>query len=125
MKTYILLLLTFGMLGTFPLKAADLQAVATTTTSTGTLSEFAPGTSFVVREDSGPMSYDFGPEVIYTTSSGAIIPEPELRTRMQVGSPVSVHYVTQGDRRLINRVVVDEHIQRVNIDDDDDDDDDD
>jgi hypothetical protein len=103
------------MLGAMPLAAADVEA--SVVTSTGTLSQFEPGTTFVMTEPTGPVTYHYGPKVVYVTRSGAIIPEPELRTRLVVGRPVSVHYATEGDRRIINRVVVDDD----DADDDDDD----
>jgi hypothetical protein len=79
-----------------------------TTTSTGTLSEYVPGTTFVVKETSGPVTYRYGKTVTYVTKSGKAIPEDEVRTRIRVGLPVTVHYATEGDARVVNRVVIDD-----------------
>jgi hypothetical protein len=80
----------------------------TTTTGTGTITEYTPGTTFVMKESSGPVTYHYGKKVTYVTKSGKEIPEAELKTRIRVGSPVSVDYVTEGDTRVINRVVIDD-----------------
>jgi hypothetical protein len=115
MKTLILLV-TAGMLSALPLAAADVEA--SVVTSTGTVAQYVPGSTFVMTEPTGPVTYAYGPQVTYVTRSGTVIPETELRSRIVAGTPVSVHYVTEGDRRVIRRVVVDSD----DIDDDDDDD---
>jgi hypothetical protein len=117
MKTFALIAAAVGMLGALPLTAQDVRA-ATVVTSRGTVSAFEPGTRFVVTEPSGPVTYSYGPNVVYKTSSGVVIPESEYRTRFVSGAPVRVHYVTEGDRRVIKRVVLRD---RGDKDDDDDD----
>ena len=42
------------------------------------------------------------------TKSGKVITQDMLNTRVRVGNPVSVHYVTDGNNRVISRVVVDD-----------------
>jgi hypothetical protein len=37
-----------------------------------------------------------------------VITEDELKTRIRVGLPVSVQYVTDGDNRVISRVVIED-----------------
>ncbi|MES2506049.1 MAG: hypothetical protein V4599_05065 [Verrucomicrobiota bacterium] len=97
------------------------QTAATTTTTTyttsdGTLHQYTPGTTFVVKETSGPITYSYGKEVVYATRSGIILTPEQVRARVRVGTPVRVEYVPQGETRVIRRVLV--------ADDDDDDDDD-
>jgi hypothetical protein len=118
MKTIILLAAVLGTLTALPLTA---QTVVKTTTvaSRGTLAEYDPGTRFVMTEPTGPVTYHYGPSVVYKTSSGVVIPETEYRTRLVAGAPVRVHYITEGDRRVIQRVVLRD---RGDKDDDDDDD---
>jgi hypothetical protein len=99
------------------LNAQNAVVTESVTTSSGTLNQFTPGTSFVIQEASGPMAYTYGPGVVYATSSGAILTPEQVQARIRVGVPVHVDYVPQGETRIIRRVVVD--------DDDDDDDDDD
>lgn len=79
-----------------------------TTTSTGTISEYAAGKTFIVKESSGPVTYHYGDKVVYVTKKGKALSDDEVRTRIKVGAPVSVHYVTQGENRVISRVEVDD-----------------
>jgi hypothetical protein len=79
-----------------------------TTTGSGTITEYTPGTTFIVKESSGPVTYHYGKHVTYVTKSGKTIPEAEVRTRIKVGAPVHVHYTTEGDNRVISRVEVDD-----------------
>ena len=111
MKTSYILL-ACGLLTAGALVAEDRTTTTTTktttTTSTGTLTEYSPGTTFIVKESSGPVTYRYGKKVVYVTKSGKEIPEAELKTRIRVGSPVSVEYATEGDARIVNRVVIDD-----------------
>ena len=88
--------------------AADQVSTTTTTTSTGTVSEYTPGSTFVVKEKSGPVKYKYGKKVTYVTKSGKTLTDDQVRTRIKVGAPVSVHYATEGEDRVINRVEVDD-----------------
>jgi hypothetical protein len=91
--------------------AAETETTTTTTkttTSKGTISEYSPGKTFIVKETSGPVTYRYGKKVTYVTRSGKTISDDEVRTRIKVGVPVSVHYVTEGDARVISRVELDE-----------------
>lgn len=88
--------------------AQQTTTTTTTTTSTGTLTEYAPGTSFVVKETSGPVSYRYGEKVTYVTRSGQALTDEQIKTRVKVGAPVSVHYSTEGEDRIIDRVEIDD-----------------
>jgi ligand-binding SRPBCC domain-containing protein len=79
-----------------------------TTTSSGTVHEYSPGSSFVVKESSGPVKYKYGKKVKYVTKKGKTLTDDEVRTRIKVGSPVSVHYSTEGEDRVIDRVEIDD-----------------
>ncbi|MBN8420411.1 MAG: hypothetical protein J0L73_15940 [Verrucomicrobia bacterium] len=118
MKTITLLAAAIGIFTAMPLSA---QTVVKTTTvaSRGTVSTYDPATGLVVTEPSGPVTYSYGPNVVYRTSSGVVIPAAELQTRLVSGAPVRVHYVQDGDRRVVQRVVLRD---RGDKDDDDDDD---
>src|SRR5437868_2440381 len=84
----------------------------TTTTSTsegsGTITEFSPGSSIVLKESAGPRHYHFGKKVVYVTRSGKELDEDTVRTRVRVGVPVHVHYAGEGDDLAVDRVVLDE-----------------
>ena len=84
------------------------ETTVKTTTSSGTVTEYVPGTKFIVKETSGPVTYHYGKKVTYVTKSGKALSESDVKTRIKVGAPVSVHYVTEGDRRVINRVEIDD-----------------
>jgi len=86
----------------------DKVVKTTTTTSTGTISEYAPGQTFIVKETSGPVTYRYGKTVTYTTRSGKTLTDDQVRTRIKVGAPVSVHYATEGETRVISRVEVED-----------------
>ena len=79
-----------------------------TTTGTGTITEYVPGTTFIVKETTGPVTYRYGKSVTYVTRSGKKISEEALKMRIRVGLPVSVHYVLDGENRVINSVVIDD-----------------
>ncbi len=121
MKTQ-LYTLALSLLAASALIAADTKTTKTTTqnpdgstttetkttTSTGTITEYVPGTTFIVKESSGPVTYRYGKTVAYVTKSGKTIAEEDMKTRIRVGLPVSVHYMTEGDNRVISRVVIDD-----------------
>jgi hypothetical protein len=113
MKT-ILLALTCALF-TAGAAFADERTVTTYSTSTGTINAYTPGTSFVLTESSGPVTYSYGDSVSYVTRSGVVLTPEQVQARIRVGIPATVHYAPMGERRVIQRVVVD--------DDDDDDDD--
>lgn len=93
---------------TLPDGSTQTTEKTTTTTSTGTLTEYVPGTTFIVKESTGPVTYRYGKDVAYVTRSGKVITQDMLTSRVRVGTPVSVHYITDGDSRVISRVVVDD-----------------
>jgi hypothetical protein len=72
------------------------------------ISEYVPGRTFVVKETRGPVRYRHGKQLVYVTKSGKALTDPEIRSYMRVGSPVHVHYVPEGDERVISRIEVDD-----------------
>jgi len=83
-------------------------STTTTTTGGGTITEFSPGASIVLKESAGPRTYKFGKKVVYVTKSGKELDEDTVRTRVRVGAPVHVHYVGEGDNLTVDRVILDE-----------------
>jgi hypothetical protein len=104
------LILSMALAVAAPFAWAQVSETTTTTTTdaTGTITEFTPGKTIVLKETVGPKSYYFGPKVVYTTRTGTVLDEPTVRTRVRVGVPVSVHYVTTGDRMVVDRVILDQ-----------------
>jgi len=94
-----------------PFAWAQVSETTTTTTTTegnGTITEFAPGSTIVLKESAGPRTYHFGKRVVYVTRSGKELDETTVRTRVKVGVPVRVHFVGEGDNMLVDRVILDE-----------------
>ena len=89
-------------------QVSQTTTTTTTTEGTGTITEFTPGSTIVLKESSGPRSYHFGKKVTYVTRSGKELDEATVRTRVKVGAPVRVHYVGEGDNLMVDRVVLDE-----------------
>lgn len=94
-----------------PFAWGQVSQTTTTTTTTegnGTITEFTPGSSIVLKETAGPRHYHFGKKVVYVTRSGKEIDEDTVRTRVKVGAPVRVHYTGEGDNLMVDRVILDE-----------------
>jgi hypothetical protein len=94
-----------------PFAWAQVSETTTTTTTTegnGTITEYSPGSTIVLRETSGPRTYRFGKTVTYVTRSGKVLDADTVRTRVKVGIPVRVHYVGTGDSVMVDRVTLDE-----------------
>src|ERR1700757_2518070 len=95
------LILSMAVAVAAPFAWAQVSETTTTTTTTegsGTITTFTPGTSIVLKETSGPRTYNFGKTVTYVTKSGKTLDEDAVRTRVRVGAPVRVHYVGEGDK---------------------------
>jgi hypothetical protein len=102
--------------------ALGADVVTTTTSSSGTLHEYVPGSTFVVKESSGPVTYRYGKKVTYVTKSGRVLSDADVKTHLRVGRPVRVQYDTIDDARIVNRVEIDDDGE-VEVDADNDDDD--
>jgi hypothetical protein len=99
-----------------PVVFAQSTTTTTTTTTmgTGTITEYTPGSAFVVKESAGPVTYRYGENISYVTKSGTALTEEQVRTHVKVGAPVRVQYSTEGEDRILNRVEIDD----IEIDDD-------
>jgi hypothetical protein len=94
-----------------PFAWAQTSSTTTTTTTTdggGTITEYTPGSVITLKETSGPRHYRFGKTVTYVTKSGKTLDEETVKTRIKVGIPVHVHYSTEGDNMMVDRVILDE-----------------
>ena len=83
-------------------------ATTTTTEGSGTITEFSPGSTIVLKESTGPRHYRFGKTVTYVTKSGKTLDEETVKTRIRVGVPVHVHYTGEGENQMVDRVILDE-----------------
>jgi len=83
-------------------------STTTTTEGSGTITEFSPGSTIVLKESTGPRHYRFGKTVTYVTRSGKVLNADTVRTRIKVGVPVRVHYTGTGDNTMVDRVILDQ-----------------
>lgn len=76
----------------------------TTTTGAGTITQYAPGSSLVLRSTGGaqPSTYAVSQTTTFVDEDG----NPIEVSRISPGLPVTVHYVQEGDRLVASRVVV-------------------
>jgi hypothetical protein len=105
------ILLSMALAVAAPFAWAQVSETTTTTTTTegsGTITEYTPGNTIVLKETSGPRTYHFGKTVTYVTRSGKILDEDTIKMRVRVGIPVRVHYVGTGDNVMVDRVILDE-----------------
>ena len=88
------------------------QRTTTTTTNTtegtGTITEFTPGRTIVLKESSGPIHYRFGKTVTYVTRSGRVLDQATVSSRIRVGVPVRVHYTGTGPNMVVDRVILEQ-----------------
>ena len=89
-------------------QVSETTTTMTTTDASGTITEYTPGSTIVLKESSGPRHYRFGKTVTYVTRSGKVLDEDVVRTRVKVGVPVRVHYTGTGDAVMVDRVILDE-----------------
>lgn len=89
-------------------QVSETTTTTTTTDATGTITEYSPGSTIVLKESSGPRHYRFGNTVTYVTRSGKVLDPDVVKTRVKVGVPVHVHYTGTGDNMVVDRVIVDE-----------------
>jgi hypothetical protein len=79
------------------------ETATTTTESFGTVTDFTPGDSMVLKtEASEPMHYKFGKTVTYVNAHGKVIEPSKIRK----DSKVHVHYVRQGDDMVVDKVTL-------------------
>jgi hypothetical protein len=79
------------------------ETTTTTTESTGTVTDFTPGQTIVLKTEAGePAHYKFSKTVTYQTANGRVI-EP---SKVRKDSKVRVHYLKNGDDMLVDRVIV-------------------
>ena len=104
----IVLSIALACVAPFAWGQVSQTTTTTTTDASGTITEYSPGSTIVLKETSGPRHYRFGKTVTYVTRSGRVLDADTVRTRVKVGVPVRVHYTGTGDAMMVDRVIVDE-----------------
>jgi len=75
----------------------------TTTTSSGTIGEFKNDRVTIRTEaDAAPMTYSFSKTTTYVDEDGNPVTVESVRS----GTPATVYYTTEGDRRVATKVVI-------------------
>ena len=103
-----ILCMALGLAAPFAWAQVSQTTTTTTTEGNGTITEYTPGSSIVLKETAGPRHYRFGKKVVYVTRTGKELDEDTVRTRVRVGVPVHVHYLGEGDDMMVDRVTLDE-----------------
>lgn len=75
----------------------------TTTYSAGTVSTYEAGKTIVVKSDEGPVSFALGTAARIVDGAGKIVTAP-----LRAGQKVKVYYTGPTEKRVVERVVVDE-----------------
>lgn len=108
MKTPIILAAAASVL--FAVSPANAQVVVREATTTiqptetvGTVTEFLPDTIAVrTEETAAPVRYTFTKTTEYVDEAGNRVSREIVKT----GAPVTIRYVKDGDRMIVNRVIV-------------------
>jgi hypothetical protein len=105
------LLLSLACAALAPLALAQTATTTTTTTysdGTGTITEFTPGETVVLKENDMVRPYKVTKTTTYVTRSGKTLSEDEVRTRIRIGLPISVKFMKHDNDMIVERVTVDD-----------------
>jgi endonuclease YncB( thermonuclease family) len=87
--------------------AAPATTTTTTTESTtyeaGTVSTYEPGKTIVVRGEGGPLSFALGTAARVVDATGKVVTAP-----IRAGQKVRVYYTGPTEKRVVERVVVED-----------------
>jgi len=75
----------------------------TTTYSAGTVTTYEPGKTIVVKSEEGPVSFALGTAARIVDGAGKIVTAP-----LRAGQKVRVYYTGPTEKRVVERVVVEE-----------------
>ncbi len=101
--------LAFAQTSTTTTEQTTTTAPATTTTtetttySAGTVTTYEPGKTIVVRSNEGPVSFALGTAARIVDGAGKIVTAP-----LRAGQRVRVYYTGPTEKRVVERVVVEE-----------------
>lgn len=97
--------LAFGLLAAISPVTAGAETVTTskTTTYSGVVSEVNPSTSTIILKSEGspaPVTYTYSKETSFVDAKGNVVTYETIQN-----SPVTVEYTTEGDQRVVRRVI--------------------
>jgi ABC-type Fe3+-hydroxamate transport system substrate-binding protein len=82
---------------------ATTTQTTTTTYASGTVTTYEPGKTIVVRSDQGPVSFALGTTARIIDGVGKVVTAP-----LRAGQKVRVYYSGPEERRVVERVIVEE-----------------
>ena len=82
---------------------APVTTETTTTYSSGTVTTYEPGKTIVVKGPEGPIDFVLGTTARILDGAGKIVTAP-----LRAGQKVRVYYTPTGERKVVERVVVEE-----------------
>lgn len=82
---------------------ATTTTETTTTYSSGEITTYEPGKTIVVKSEQGPVSFALGTAARIVDGAGRIVTAP-----LHSGQKVKVYYTGPTEKRVVERVVVDE-----------------
>ena len=83
--------------------ATGTTTETTTTYSSGTVTTYEPGKTIVVKSEEGPVSFALGTAARIVDGAGKIVTAP-----LRAGQKVRVYYTGPTEKRVVERVVVEE-----------------
>ena len=83
--------------------ATTTETTTTTTYTAGTVTTYEPGKTVVVKSDQGPVSFALGTAARIVDGAGKVVTAP-----LRAGQKVRVYYTGPGEKRVVERVIVEE-----------------
>ena len=107
------LLLSVACAALAPFAFGQTAATTTTTTTTytdgtGTITEYVPGQTLVLKQTDGARPYKVTKTTTYVTKSGKSLTEDDVKMRIKIGLPISIKYVKRDNDMIVERVQVDD-----------------
>jgi hypothetical protein len=104
------LLLSLACVAMAPFALAQTATTTTTTYTdgTGTITEYSPGQTVVLKETTGVRPYKFSKTTTYVTRSGKNLSDDEVRARIKIGSPIHIRFTKHENDMVVDRVTVDD-----------------
>ena len=81
----------------------ETSTTTTTTYSAGTVTTYEPGKTIVVKSEEGPVSFALGTAARVVDGVGKVVTAP-----LRAGQKVRVYYTGTGEKRVVERVIVEE-----------------
>jgi hypothetical protein len=83
--------------------ATTTETTTTSTTASGTVTTYEPGKTIVVKSEEGPVSFALGTAARIVNGAGKVVTAP-----LRAGQKVRVYYTGTGERRVVERVQVED-----------------